>query len=29
MREWVTVVDADPATTLTLGHEALTFARRA
>jgi len=27
MREWVTVLDEDPATTLTLGREALVFAR--
>jgi ATP-dependent phosphoenolpyruvate carboxykinase len=27
MREWVTLLDEDPATTLTLGREALAFAR--
>jgi hypothetical protein len=27
MREWVTLLDEDPATTLTLGREALEFAR--
>jgi hypothetical protein len=28
MREWVTLLDDDPATTITLGREALQFARR-